>query len=234
MRSLSCQESGLSLHSALLPQAEVHQNVTTTTPRVSKLPSQQPITTSHPPPPCTLTSTLFRGQDKQQLAGTQPLRDHHTPGFQAGARAQPAAAAACARGAYSPGMGNELASASTSTLSACRSARLRPSTSTYSLNSLSLAGAGVLAAHSLAILTARSRNSATLTKSASLKPRVVSAGVPTRMPPGMMALLSPGTLFLFSVMDTSSSTVCTRAPSMPLGLRSTRMRWLSVPPDTMV
>ena len=29
-------------------------------------------------------------------------------------------------------------------------------------------------------------------------------------------------------------TCCTRAPSMPLGLRSTRMRWLSVPPLTML
>jgi hypothetical protein len=150
---------------------------------------------------------------------------------------------------------------------------------------------------SLAITTARWMNSATCSNSASPKPRVVSAGVPMRMPPGTMALLSPGTLFLFRVLggragragrggggaaevggrrrgeagwapapargkagraasaarpgrgpasaphlppntphpahiDTRSSTLCTRAPSMPLGLRSTRMRWLSVPPDT--
>lgn len=44
--------------------------------------------------------------------------------------------------------------------------------------------------------------SATFSKSASLKPRVVSAGVPMRMPPGTMADLSPGTEFLFSVIDT--------------------------------
>ena len=33
-------------------------------------------------------------------------------------------------------------------------------------------------------------------------------------------------------IDTRSSTDCTRAPSMPLGLRSTSTRWLSVPPLT--
>eukprot|EP00955_Chlamydomonas_euryale_P014022 151325-Chlamydomonas_euryale.AAC.1 len=43
--------------------------------------------------------------------------------------------------------------------------------------------------------TTRCRKSPTWTKSASLKPRVVSAGVPMRMPPGVIALLSPGTEF---------------------------------------
>lgn len=51
--------------------------------------------------------------------------------------------------------------------------------------------------------------SATRRKSASVKPRVVSAGEPMRTPPGTTADLSPGTLFLFSVMAAMSST-CTR------------------------
>ena len=42
--------------------------------------------------------------------------------------------------------------------------------------------------------------------SASTKPRVVSAGVPMRTPPGTSALLSPATLFLFSVMCARSHT----------------------------
>ncbi len=45
----------------------------------------------------------------------------------------------------------------------------------------------------------RSIRSATLTKSSSTMPRVVMAGLPMRTPPGTMADLSPGTLFLFSV-----------------------------------
>ena len=58
------------------------------------------------------------------------------------------------------------------------------------------------------------------------------AGVPTRMPPGMNADLSPGTVFLLSAISASSSTASTRAPSIPAGLRSTSSRWLSVPPET--
>ena len=57
-----------------------------------------------------------------------------------------------------------------------------------------------------AIWMPRCRKSATCTKSASRKPRVVRAGVPTRMPPGTTALWSPGTLFLFRVMWARSST----------------------------
>ena len=48
--------------------------------------------------------------------------------------------------------------------------------------------------------------SATESKSDSMKPRDVNAGEPMRMPPGTIALLSPGTVFLFSAMCASSST----------------------------
>ena len=95
-------------------------------------------------------------------------------------------------------------------------------------------------------------------KSSSFSPLVVMAGVPSLMPPGTRALLSPGTLFLLSVIMTllqternkkvpssiwgSGSNIhrfatfpcSTRAPSIPLDFRRfTRMRWLSVPPDTI-
>lgn len=53
---------------------------------------------------------------------------------------------------------------------------------------------------------------------------------PSRRPPGVMALRSPGQVFLLAVIDTSSSTRSARAPSRPLGRRSTSTRWLSVPP----
>ena len=52
----------------------------------------------------------------------------------------------------------------------------------------------------------RSRKSATRWKSDCTKPRVVRAGEPMRTPPGTTADLSPGTLFLFSVMAARSST----------------------------
>ena len=94
-------------------------------------------------------------------------------------------------------------------------------------------------------------------KSSSFNPLVVMAGVPSLMPPGTRALLSPGTLFLLSVIWTllhTERTKCsivfdldqtatdsrlyppcsTLAPSIPLDFRRfTRMRWLSVPPDTI-
>lgn len=53
---------------------------------------------------------------------------------------------------------------------------------------------------------------------------------PSLRPPGVRALLSPGQVFLLAVIDTSSSTLSARAPSIPLGRRSTRTRWVSVPP----
>lgn len=55
--------------------------------------------------------------------------------------------------------------------------------------------------------------------------------VPSLSPPGVRALLSPGQVFLLAVIDTSSRTLSARAPSMPRGRRSTRTRWLSVPPE---
>lgn len=55
--------------------------------------------------------------------------------------------------------------------------------------------------------------------------------LPSLRPPGVRALLSPGQVFLLAVIDTSSRTLSARAPSMPLGRRSTRTRWLSVPPE---
>lgn len=56
------------------------------------------------------------------------------------------------------------------------------------------------------MLTPWCTNSATCSKSFSTKPREVRAGEPMRMPPGTIALLSPGTVFLFSAMCASSST----------------------------
>lgn len=58
--------------------------------------------------------------------------------------------------------------------------------------------------------------------------------VPSRSPPGVRALLSPGQVFLLAVMETSSRTLSARAPSIPRGLRSTKTRWLSVPPDRKI
>merc|ERR1712078_658509 len=89
-----------------------------------------------------------------------------------------------------------------------------------------------LAVHRWAIVTARSRKSATFSKSASWKPREVRAGVPMRMPPGTRALVSPGTVFLFTAMCAISMMRSARAPSTPLGRRSIRQRWLLVPPET--
>ena len=53
---------------------------------------------------------------------------------------------------------------------------------------------------------------------------------PSLSPPGFRALLSPGHVFLLTVMLQSSQTFSTRAPSNPLGRRSNSTRWLSVPP----
>ena len=69
--------------------------------------------------------------------------------------------------------------------------------------------------------------------SASLKPRVVAAGVPTRMPlvtKGFSGSL--GMAFLLTVMFTSSSRLSISLPVRRAGRRSTSIRWLSVPPLT--
>jgi hypothetical protein len=58
----------------------------------------------------------------------------------------------------------------------------------------------------------------------SLKPLVVKAGVPNRIPPGLKADLSPGTVFLLQAIDISSSTFSARDPLSPLGLKSTQTK----------
>lgn len=73
-------------------------------------------------------------------------------------------------------------------------------------------------------------NSTTCSKSFSLKSLEVRAGAPILNPLGFSALLSPGQVFLFKAMLTHSNTRSARAPSIPLGRRSIRIRWFSVPP----
>ena len=58
----------------------------------------------------------------------------------------------------------------------------------------------------MAIFTPLSMSSATRTKSSSSIPRVVMAGEPMRIPPGISAEVSRGTEFLFSVMCAKSKT----------------------------
>src|SRR6218665_2666426 len=77
-------------------------------------------------------------------------------------------------------------------------------------------------------------NSATFSMSASLRPLDVSAGVPRRRPDGRRALLSPGQVFLFTAMLDSSKIFSAFAPSVFIGRRSTRIKWLSVPPEEEV
>ena len=69
--------------------------------------------------------------------------------------------------------------------------------------------------------------------SASFRPRLVTAGVPMRIPlvtKGDSGSL--GMVFLLTVMYTSSSRCSSSLPVMPVSLRSISIRWLSVPPDT--
>ena len=54
--------------------------------------------------------------------------------------------------------------------------------------------------------------------------------LPSLSPPGLRALLSPGQVFLLTVMLESSQTLSTLEPSIPRGLKSHNSRWLSVPP----
>ena len=65
-------------------------------------------------------------------------------------------------------------------------------------------------------------------------PRVVMAGVPIRMPPVTVGGVSSyGTSFLLTFMPTDSRTSCASLPVIPVGLRSTRNRCVSVPPVTI-
>ena len=66
------------------------------------------------------------------------------------------------------------------------------------------------------------------------KPRVVPAGVPSRMPEVTVGFSgSKGTPFLLQVMPARPSAVSAALPVSPFGRRSTSIRWLSVPPETM-
>lgn len=69
--------------------------------------------------------------------------------------------------------------------------------------------------NSMAMLTPWWMKSATCWKSDSVKPRLVKAGVPRRIPPGVMALESPGTVFLLVTIYAASKAFSTRAPSIP-------------------
>ncbi len=69
--------------------------------------------------------------------------------------------------------------------------------------------------------------------SATPMPRVVKAGVPTRIPDGSIGLRSSnGIMFLFTVIPHRSSVSSACLPPMPSGVTSTQSKWLSVPPLT--
>ena len=73
--------------------------------------------------------------------------------------------------------------------------------------------------------TTRASSRATWRISSSLRPRVVAAGLPRRIPDGSNAeRLSPGTIFALSVILARSSACCACLPGTPCLLRSTRSR----------
>ncbi len=90
------------------------------------------------------------------------------------------------------------------------------------------------------IWTDLTHHSATLTISLSVKPLVVSAGVPSLMPPGFTGLKliklifsyeeSPIREFLLTVMLIASSVFSTFEPVRSWGLKSHMIKWVSVPP----
>ena len=66
------------------------------------------------------------------------------------------------------------------------------------------------------------------------KPRVVPAGVPSLTPDVTAGFCgSNGMPFLLQVMWARPSATSATLPVRFLGRRSTSMRWVSVPPDTM-
>lgn len=68
--------------------------------------------------------------------------------------------------------------------------------------------------------------------SSSPKPRLVVAGVPIRIPDEMFGGFgSNGMPFLLTVTPISSRSRSASRPVTPSGVTSTRMRWLSVPPE---
>ena len=71
--------------------------------------------------------------------------------------------------------------------------------------------------------------------SASVKPRRVIEGEPIRIPDVTNGLRgSFGTEFLFTVMFAAPSAASASLPVMSLSIRSTRNRWFSVEPETML
>ena len=65
------------------------------------------------------------------------------------------------------------------------------------------------------------------------KPRVVPAGEPSRMPEVTIGFSgSNGTPFLLQVMLARPSAISAALPVSFFGLRSTSIRWVSVPPET--
>ena len=74
----------------------------------------------------------------------------------------------------------------------------------------------------------------TCLNSATPKPRVVAAGVPRRIPEVTNGFSgSKGMPFLLQVIAARTSAFSETLPLRPLGRRSTSIRWLSVPPETM-
>ncbi len=70
--------------------------------------------------------------------------------------------------------------------------------------------------------------------SGSRMPAVVTAAVPRRSPLVTNGFSgSFGIAFLLQVIPARSSASCATLPVTPNGRRSTSIRWLSVPPDTM-
>ena len=69
--------------------------------------------------------------------------------------------------------------------------------------------------------------------SGSRMPRVVTAGVPMRMPLVTIGgFVSNGIVFLLTVMPALSSAASATLPVRPFEVTSTSIRWLSVPPET--
>ena len=78
------------------------------------------------------------------------------------------------------------------------------------------------------------KNFATCSMSSGFMPLLVSAGVPSRTPPGFWALTSPSSEFLFAVMAHAERAFSSLLPVRESGRASQRSKWLSVPPDEIV
>ena len=99
----------------------------------------------------------------------------------------------------------------------------------FSTSSLTMASA----ASSLGVASARMMSSPILSISRSPIPRVVTAGVPMRMPLAVIGGFgSNGMAFLLTVMPALSRAASATLPVIPFEKTSTSIRWLSVPPLT--